>query len=132
MQNTRHQITEREILLIGRRLNNSKPLGELVGLQEIAIEDGLRVTPEQTEKGLSWLLNLWKSPTGKERKTNPYGYREQDILEHFSHFEYCGHYDRGNMYHSWYAPLYRVVAEDGESYGAFEYFVQGGEIQIVG
>ena len=132
-------ITEKQINLIGRRLNAGSPIQkseserpDLGILHEYAIEEGLKIEQAQTEKGLAWLMNLWKTPAGKERKNNPYGYREQDVLEHFDHFEYCGHYDRGNAYHSWYAPLYRVVAKDGESFGSFEYFVQGGEIQIVG
>lgn len=128
MSNTRHQvITEREINLIGRRLNNSKPLGELIPLLEEAENEGLHITPEQTEKGLSWLLNLWKSPTGKERKNNPFGYREQEVLETFSHFTYDGHIDAG-QYNSWYAPIYTVVGKDA----TFQYYVAGGEIKIIG
>lgn len=48
----------------------------------------IRLTPEQNEKGYKWLMNQWKTPTGKIRKNNPFRQREQSILRHFDHFEF--------------------------------------------
>jgi hypothetical protein len=123
-------ITEQQIKLIGMRLNNSRPLGDVETLHNMAVEfGGLKLTAAQNNKGYSWLMNQWKTPRGIERKNNPFGYREQHVLENFSHIRYDGHMDAGNAYVSWYAPLYTVIAHDG---GTFCYYVQGGIPQIIG
>ena len=74
------------------------------------------------------MRNLWKSPTGKERTNNPFGYREQDALETFEYFELRGFYDAGNRYRKFYVPLYTCVGAET----SFEYYISGGEINIVG
>jgi hypothetical protein len=122
-------ITEKQINLIGRRLNNEKPLGELSDLHNKAINEGLRLSAEQERKGLDWLLDQWKTPKGKERKNNPFGYREEDVLENFACIRYDGHTDAGNAWHSWYAPIYTVIDKNDS---AFQYYIQGGLIQIIG
>jgi hypothetical protein len=123
-------ITEKQILLIGRRLNNKHDLKEVDALYTEAQEDGLQVTPEQAQKGFEWLWNLYKSPTGKERKNNPYGYREQEALDsRLKGFTYDGHIDAGNSFVSWYAPIYTFIGKDG---GCFQYYVSGGNINIIG
>lgn len=86
------------------------------------------ISPEQTEKGLSWLLNQWKTPAGKERKNNPFGYREQDILDNFDRFALVDFYDAGRFC-SFFVPVYRVISRSGAS---FEYYYNGGQIQIIG
>jgi hypothetical protein len=73
-------------------------------------------------------MNLWKTPTGAERKNNPLGFREQAILEKFSHFELKGYYDAGNVYRSFFVPLWEVVGNKN----SFEYYMNGGQIHIVG
>lgn len=115
-------IEEREILLLKKRAN--------AGDKEAArwCPENIRVTEEQTAKGLTWLINKWKTPRGIERKNNPFGYREEDILENFDHFELAGFYNASN-YRAFYVPLYDVCAKDGRH---FEYYVWGGEVQIVG
>lgn len=40
----------------------------------------IEVTGEQSAKGFKWLYNLYKTPIGKERKNNPFGYRENGEL----------------------------------------------------
>jgi hypothetical protein len=56
-------ITEKEVLLIKRRLNdktyNIQEVNDALG------DEGKALTPEQNEKGKAWLMNKWKSPTGK-------------------------------------------------------------------
>ena len=44
------------------------------------------ITPAQTTKGLDWLFNLRFTMRGKERKNNPFGYREQSILDDFDRY----------------------------------------------
>lgn len=124
-------ITEQQINLIGRRLNNQKELGDqLTDLYTEAQEEGLTVTDEQAAKGFAWLLNLYKSPTGKVRVSNPYGTREESALDSgLKAFTYDGHFDAGNAYHSWYAPLYTFIGKNGLS---FQYYVSAGGIQIIG
>ena len=78
------------------------------------------ITSEQTTKGLDWLFNLRFTARGKERKNNPFGYREQSILDDFDRFELAGLYDYSDGYNGFhnFKPMYRVIASDGES---FEY-----------
>jgi hypothetical protein len=88
----------------------------------------LELSEEQVQKGKDWLMDQWKSPKGAERKNNPFGYREQDILDNFSTITFNGYYDAGNRYHSSYLPLYLVSGNET----TFEYYVSGGQIKIIG
>lgn len=116
-------ITEKEINLIMRRLN----AGEKIDLS--AIWDGeIEVTEEQTAKGLDWLKNLWKTPTGKERSNNPFGYREMDVLEDpRAKIFFRGEYNAGRSV-SYFIPIYLVCG--GST--SFEYYVTDGQISIIG
>ena len=71
-------LTEQEINLIKLRGNR----GEEIPHNLIA-EKEYEVTPEQARKGFNWLWNLYKTPSGRERKNNPYGWRELYVLENF-------------------------------------------------
>jgi hypothetical protein len=114
-------ITENEIRTICRRLNaGTMKVNELEPIWNVG---GVDVTPEQSAKGFNWLMNLWKTPTGKERKNNPYGWREQDILEHYDGCKFFDVYDCGNRYFQHWAPCYDC---------GFQYYVSGGQIQIIG
>lgn len=127
---SRGYITENELNTIKHRLNHGKfdanQLDKLVAVGKI--------TPEQTQKGLDWLKDQWKTPFGVERKNNPFGYREEQIIENFDHFTFEGFYEMANYeavkmgIHN-YVPLYEVHARDGSS---FQYYVNGGEVSIVG
>jgi hypothetical protein len=125
-------ITEREIHLIGRRLNAKKPLKEMDKIYQLA-ESGkkeVRVTDEQALKGFNWLYDQYKTPRGIERKNNPFGYREQEPIDSgLDYFTYDGHFDAGNSYVSWYTPIYTFYGKDG---GSFQYYVGGGKINIIG
>ena len=123
-------ITEREIGLIGRRLNTKRDLKELAPHYKEAEEGNVKVTPEQAQKGYNWLMNEYKTPRGIERKNNPFGIREMNILDTgMKHFTYDGHIDAGNQYHSWYAPLHSFVDKENFS---FQYYFAGGKINIIG
>lgn len=90
--------------------------------------EGFELSTEQSLKGFNWLKNLWVTPQGRERKNNPFGYREQAALENFERCTLKGYYDAGNYYYTHYIPLYDVYAKDG--YG-FEYYFNG-TIHITG
>jgi len=129
-QTQERTITEREIKLIGRRLNNDNPLDDMAELHDQATYgEGLTLTEEQNDKGYTWLMDKWITPRGIERKNNPFGTREQAVLEDFSHLRYDGHFDAGNAHVSWYVPLYTAIAHNG---GTFQYYVKAGLPQIIG
>ncbi len=115
-------ITEREILLLKRRANNGDrdAANFYPGCDRV-----IEVTDEQSKKGFKWLYNLYKTPTGKERKNNPFGYREMDILDNYKgeRFTFVGFYDAGNRFYSYYIPIYEL--------NGMEYYYNG-EIHIVG
>ena len=123
-------LTEREVRLMLRRLNNGR-----LNPSEIDFpEDGFALTPEQVQKGYKWLINKWRTPTGKERKNNPFGYREEHVLENFKTIRFVDLYDTANYYSvsqgfHFYVPVYRVEAKDGSH---FDYYVSGGEVNIIG
>ena len=121
-------ITEKEINLIKMRMNNDKVDEATQEVIDYIWNNSPQLTPDQNKKGIDYLRNLWKSPTGKERTNNPFGYREQDTLETFEYFELRGFYDAGNRYRKFYVPLYTCVGADS----SFEYAFYGGEVNILG
>jgi len=88
----------------------------------------LTLSDTQQQKGIEFLMNQWKSPRGTERKNNPFGYREQEILENVDRLVLHSLYNAGNAYHDNYLPLYLCYSKDGDS---FEYYYDG-KVQIVG
>jgi hypothetical protein len=117
-----NEITESEILLLKTRLNN----GEKIDMDYIWNNE-ISVTPDQNKKGIEFLLNLYQTPSGKERKNHPFGYREIEILKNFTHFEFKGFYDAGNYLHSYYIPLYVCCGDNN----GFEYYYNG-KVNIIG
>ena len=115
-------ITERDILTLKSRLNKgqNEDWHKLCDLEEI------KITPEQSEKGLKWLLNKLETPTGKERKNNPFDYWQEQIIRNFESFTLCDFYNIGNFY-PFYVPIYTIYGNGGDS---FSYYVQGGEIKF--
>lgn len=117
-------ITEREVLLLKKRANNGDDeAANFYPSCDIEIE----VTEEQSAKGFAWLMNLYKTPTGKERKNNPFGYREMNILDNYKgeRFQFVGFYNNGNRWRDYYIPIYSLCG--------MEYYVNSeGSIQIVG
>ena len=122
-------LTEDEINLIKNRANRGDK-SDMEEFYEIVNTDGgYEISPEQTEKGYGWLMNLYKTPYGKERKNNPFGLREMDILDNFDRFKIIEFYNAGNAYRDYFVPYYEVISKDGRS---FEYARYGGEIHILG
>ena len=120
------KIEEREIISMRSFMHKSKENARFVfgALQD----KQLTLSNEQNQKGYDFLMNQWKTASGKERKNNPFGYREQNILNNFSHFELKDLYNAGNAYHDYYLPLYECISKDG---GSFEYYYNG-EVNIIG
>lgn len=117
------EITEREILLLKARANRGdKEASNFYPGYDAEIY----ATKEQSEKSFAWLWNLYKSPTGKERKNNPFGYREINLLENNKNelFRFVGFYNLGNRWHDYFTPIY--------DFCGMEYYVECGKIQIVG
>lgn len=114
-------ISEKDILLLKRRLNNG---------EKIRIINELKVSKEQKEKGLKWLRNLYISPTGKERKNNPFCWREIDILicpdEKLDAY-LIGYCNIGSVYRKQWVPIYEYT--NGEK--SFSYYLNEKEIRII-
>jgi hypothetical protein len=123
-------LTEQEVNLMMRRINSGKlaTLHENRQLSHVQVkfpDEGFKLTKSQQEKGYKWLMNLWKTPRGIERKNNPFGWREQDVLDNFEEIRLIDVYsDRGY----YYVPYYRVESKDS----SFEYCIYGGQIHILG
>lgn len=114
-------LSEREVRLLMKRINDGR-----IKPGDDGLSFPYKLTDSQVEKGRKWLMNLWKSPRGVERKNNPYGYREQEILDNFKTIEFVDVYsERGNYYY----PYYRVYSTKGNY---MEYYVSGGEVHILG
>lgn len=111
-------VQEREIISFrswARKGENREEAGQVFDAMNER-ENPLKITLEQAKKGIAWLLDQWKTPKGKERKHNPFGIREQEILEDFERFELVDFRDEGRYGVSHYVPVYRVIAKDGHSF----------------
>jgi len=120
----KQKLTEREVNLLLRRLNSG-----MIKASQLR-RGGYALTPDQVEKGRKWLMNLWVTPTGAERKNNPFGYREEAILETFQTIRLAEVTDISPYHapHPFYVPVYEVVGKEG----SFVYYLSGGKINIVG
>lgn len=144
-------LTYREILNIKKRLNGYAKSKEESGVENYEFKDEYKITKEHSDKGLKWLYKIAIKPSMLDkalemyeawgiddkwlRKNNPLGYRELNILFQFHHFTFVGFYDScmsqyalDKGFHS-YLPIWRCYDKDGYS---FEYYVSGGEINIIG
>ena len=110
-------ITEREVLLMKRRANH----GHASDVVSIFSNGNLLITPEQADKGLAWLKDLWKTPRGVVRKRNPFKQREQRLIDTFDHFELVSFFNYGNFLVDRYLPVYRLYNKFGHH---FDYVVK--------
>ena len=104
-------ITERQINLLKNRANR----GEFIDLYDLQYT---HITPEQTGKGIEFLLNLYKTPTGKIMKNNPFSDHQAKVLETFVEFAFVGFCLKINGFVSHHFPIYLVRGSDGD----FEYY----------
>lgn len=118
-------IRESEIISMKSFMGKDKENAQIIFS---AISDKqLELNPEQQKKGIYFLIDQWKTSRGIERKNNPFGYREQEVLDNYTDIVLSGFYNAGNAYVDYYLPLYLVSSKDN----SFEYYYNG-KIQIVG
>lgn len=120
-------IEESQIISMKSLMNKDKEAAKAIF--EALDESGeLELTPGQQTKGFDFLKDAWKTPRGTERKNNPFGYREQEILENGTDISLKGFYDASNYGQSaYYIPIYSVNSANG----SFEYYCNG-KINIIG
>jgi len=87
--------------------------------------EGIELTKEQQQKGWDWLKKQHYTPTGKEKEGSPYGYREISIIDNPEEIRLKDFYPVGANY---YTPVYEACGKDS----CMEYYVQGGQISIIG
>ena len=115
-------LTEGEILKVKKRLNNSPRWEEeLEQFNNKMPVRGYAVTPEQTEKGLTWLRDLYKSPTGKICKSNPFTPAEMDALDNFKEVRLVDMQDESTDYgkavgNRYFIQVYEVIGRDGPAF----------------
>lgn len=102
-------LTENEVRRLVRRINN--------GANVEFPETGYRLTPEQQQKGLEWLL----------KHKDKMGNRETEAVDNLSEIRLVGTVP--GQYNNHQYPCYRVIAR---SRGRFDYKVEGGGLYIVG
>lgn len=129
------KLTELELNALFRKFNNgdsdlSKELRKLFNNNK-AIYDatGIKLDKAQSDKGFKWLKGIGFTPKGKERSNSPFGPREEYIIQNPKEIRLRGYYDAGNMFNSYYIPLYEAIGKDGTT---MEYYVSGGKPSIVG
>lgn len=122
-------ISEKEINLIKNRINKGDQEAK-EAMREM--RDYFCLEGAHEKKGFNYLYNLYMTPRGKERKNHRYGYREIAVLECAKregyYFTFDGFYDTGNRYSTFNVPIYTLCTNNG----TFEYYVSGGEVNIIG
>lgn len=119
-------IQESELISLNSFYNKGKDNQEFIdGLMYGDEVNELELSADQNNKGYDFLMGLRFTPTGKDRQNSPYGYREEAILDNFSHFTFCGFYSERGTY---YIRMYNCYSKDGNS---FEYYYNG-KMNIIG
>lgn len=104
-------ISEKDLNLLKNRINHR--LCKYEDIEPLFL-DYVALSDDQIAKGVKWLQNLYKTPAGKERKNNPFGAREIDVLEGDNiKIDFCGLYDAGRYGFMNYMPEYCVYSENG-------------------
>lgn len=102
---------------------------------EINQQGGLPLSRDYQEQGIKWLKNLYKTPTSKERANNPFGYREQAVLDQPDECITIMLTDFYSANGRWHTPVYDVdgnhPSNDGRV-GAFTYTIDWRAMPKVG
>lgn len=115
-------LTKSEINALGKLMNSlrysdSNRREQIWALQNDMLKESYKITAEQTEVGLDWLMkNVVNSRTMKLRENKlaqDFHERELNIILNFSHFEFVGFEEHSNGYASYYTPIYRTVSKTG-------------------
>lgn len=125
--------TENEIIYFRKAIGSSSTITDEQRQQLRAIFDGHEydITPDQTTKGIEYLINSVWTKAMKPRRTakaKVFGERERDIIANFYEFKFVGLQNVSQNSYRFYVPVYRVVAQDGSS---FEYTTNMGHMEIV-
>jgi hypothetical protein len=116
-------ITEHQIKLLKKLKNAGYEIDE-----SLFWDNRILVGPDQLVKGYQWLMDKWKTPKGNERENNPFGYREQNVLESIRFITFDEFYQTtpyGVPEH--FEPVYTVHGAKG----SFQYYVNHGKINII-
>lgn len=117
-------ITEQQIMLLKRRGNQqNKDVFGYPLLDTGQFGGGIPLTPEQNEKGLTFLRDKAYTPRGNLRKNCPFGHRELNIIDTGTGFTFLGFHDAGGRDHVNLLPLYGI--------GGMKYYYDG-EIHVIG
>jgi hypothetical protein len=109
-------ITENEIRLIKNRINR----GAMKATDANPLS-GLRLTGEQTRKGIDYLRDKARTPWGRMRRNNPFTDEELAIIDDFSHFTFAYFVDDAPRRPvKFLVPAYEVVSH---THGSFEYYM---------
>ncbi len=124
------KIEKSELIALCSFMNNkaTKEERHLINSTLANKEDSVLLSEEQNKQGYQYLWNQWLTPTGIERKNNPFGFREQFILKGFEYFTLKELYNAGNFYRDYFIPLYECHGKDN----TFQYYMNNGLIHIVG
>jgi hypothetical protein len=116
-------VTKSDINALGKLMNSLRfsefeRRDQIHALMNDNLKDSYKITQEQTEVGIDWLMkNIVNERTGRLRENKlaqDFFERERNIILNFSHFEFVGFEEHANMYSSYYTPIYRTVAKNGQ------------------
>lgn len=117
-------ISEQQTSLLKRRGNHqNEDVFDYSLLDTEQFSHGIPLSPEQNEKGISFLRDLAYTPKGNLGKSCPFGYRELNIIDTCTEFTFRGFHDAGRRDHVSLLPLYET--------GGMEYY-HDGEVHVVG
>lgn len=112
-------MTNSHALTLGHRLTDptmrrsSLTYAEWTDLARIATDTQPHMHQADTERGLAWLRSLAYTPTGRERKHNPFGSWDLAVLDNAVGIRLAGYTAWQRAYWTYYRPVYRVQARDG-------------------
>lgn len=119
-------MTEKDMKLLKNRSNkDEKDYFDYDLIESINAGYGIPIDDKWANKGFVWLKSLLKK-NGEPKAGQSLGYREIEIIRSLKpeDFSFKGFYDAGNGWHHCFVPLYDA--------GGMEYYVWGGQIQVVG
>lgn len=117
-------ITGQQISLLKRRGNHqNEDVFDYSLLDTGQFSDGIPLSPERNEKGISFLRDLAYTPKGNLGKNCPFGNRELNIIDTCTEFTFRGFYDAGRRDYVSLLPLHEI--------GGMEYY-HDGEVHVVG
>lgn len=115
------KLSETDIRYLRKAINGSSslPIDDRESLRfelEHHIESkggGLKISKEQTSKGIEWLKNTAFKMNGAPRKSSPFGTLENHIISNFKRFEFVGLFNLSDNQFDNYMPIYRVIDNHG-------------------